>query len=505
MINIKHKTCEEPGCNIRPSFNLPNQTIGKYCSKHKKVGMIDIKNKTCEEHGCNKQPVFNLPNQTVAKYCYAHKKDGMINVKDKTCEEPGCNTLPTFNIPEQTVAKYCATHKKVGMIDIKNKTCEEPGCDTRPNFNIPGQTIAKYCATHKKVGMINVKHKTCEEQGCNKQPYFNLPGKTVAKYCATHKKDEMVNVISKSCEEPGCNKHPYFNLPGKTLPRFCDVHKKDGMINIKTKRCEEKECNTLANYGFCGQKVTRCVKHKLNGMFFKPKRNCSNDNCNNIAIFGISEPIHCEDHKTSEEFNLCVQKCKGNNCPYPNEMQLLNKKELCQYCDENDRFQELKKHEKKKEMLVLNYLNEHINSNKIIKIVDDKIIDSFCNKKRPDRIYDCGTHYAIVEIDENQHSTYDNTNSNCELRRMHEIQNSAGLHCIFLRFNPDNFRIKGILQKVNMNQRLKMLVKWINHCIEEMKPDKDLMPVKYKHLYYDEYDDKDVSFIEIDDYELEKC
>jgi hypothetical protein len=88
---------------------------------------------------------------------------------------------------------------------------------------------------------------------------------------------------------------------------------------------------------------------------------------------------------------------------------------------------------------------------------------------------------------------------------MHEIQNAAGLHCIFLRFNPDNFKVKGILQKVNMDKRLKILVKWINYCIEEMKPDKDLMPVKYKHLYYDEYNDKDVSFIEIDDYELEKC
>ncbi len=86
---------------------------------------------------------------------------------------------------------------------------------------------------------------------------------------------------------------------------------------------------------------------------------------------------------------------------------------------------------------------------------------------------------------------------------MHEIQNACGLPCIFLRWNPDNFRVKGIInKKYNMKERLKLLVKWLEKCFT-MIPDKEgLLPVKYKYLFYDEYDETDISFLEIDDTKL---
>jgi hypothetical protein len=49
-----------------------------------------------------------------------------------------------------------------------------------------------------------------------------------------------------------------------------------------------------------------------------------------------------------------------------------------------------------------------------------------------------------------------------------------------------------------MNERLKLLVKWIEKC-EEMKPEMDLQPVKYKYLFYDGWSETDTSFKEIDD------
>ena len=47
------------------------------------------------------------------------------------------------------------------------------------------------------------------------------------------------------------------------------------------------------------------------------------------------------------------------------------------------------------------------------------------------------------------------------------------MHVIFLRFNPDNFRVKGILQKVNMQKRLEILVKWVNYCLNLKEKDNE--------------------------------
>ena len=60
--------------------------------------------------------------------------------------------------------------------------------------------------------------------------------------------------------------------------------------------------------------------------------------------------------------------------------------------------------------------------------------------------------------------------------------------------------MKGKIQKVNINERLKTLIKWVEKCLT-MKPEKDLQPVKYKYLFYDEYNESDIIFKEINDLE----
>ena len=68
--------------------------------------------------------------------------------------------------------------------------------------------------------------------------------------------------------------------------------------------------------------------------------------------------------------------------------------------------------------------------------VNDKIIDGGCSKKRPDIFLDLLTHSIIIEIDENQHKTYDN----CELKRINLLFEDLGdRHIIFIRFNPDDY------------------------------------------------------------------
>jgi hypothetical protein len=276
------------------------------------------------------------------------------------------------------------------------------------------------------------------------------------------------------------------------------------MIDIHNNRCIIENCNTHSYYGYCGQSPSLCAKHRdkhpdKNFLYTKPKRKCignDDEECKEMAEYGIKEPTHCIEHKTNDEIHLVAQKC--HQCC---RNDLLNKDGLCiTICAPNQLYQQVKQ-EKKKEKLVMSYLDKYIKLENIIKITDDKVVDTYCNYYRPDRIYDLGTHCVIIEVDEDQHK---GKKASCskgeigELARMHEIQNAVGMNCIFLRFNPDNFRVKDKIQKINMNERLKILVKWIEKC-SQMIPEKDLEPVKYKYLFYDEYDETDIIFKEIDD------
>lgn len=45
MINVVGKRCLQDGCDVQPHFNLPGQTKGIYCGKHKKLGMICVTDK----------------------------------------------------------------------------------------------------------------------------------------------------------------------------------------------------------------------------------------------------------------------------------------------------------------------------------------------------------------------------------------------------------------------------------------------------------------------------
>ena len=68
--------------------------------------------------------------------------------------------------------------------------------------------------------------------------------------------------------------------------------------------------------------------------------------------------------------------------------------------------------------------------------VSDKTIDGGCSKKRPDIFLELLTHSIIIEIDENQHKTYDN----CELKRINLLFEDLGdRHIVFIRFNPDDY------------------------------------------------------------------
>ena len=495
MVDVKNKKCEYNGCNKQPVFNNPEEKEGKFCSEHKEAGMINVKHKKCEHEGCNKQPVFNNPKEKEGKFCSAHKEAGMINVKHKKCEHDGCLKEPIFNNAGETKGKYCYDHKEEGMIDIKTKKCEHEGCLKIPCFNNSGETIGRFCSEHKEVGMIDVKTKKCEYQDCLKEPYFNNSGETIRRFCYDHKEEGMINVKNKKCEHPNCLKQSTFNNLGEKEGRFCSEHKEEGMIDVKNKKCDYTNCSTQVSYGYCGQSPTKCAKHKLNGMFKNPKRKCADKGCKEISTYGIKKPTHCETHSQENEMCLLFQKCK--KC---GDIDLLQRDNLCiSRCHIIKEFEKQKSYRKEKETLMLNYLDKNLKDiESEYKIVDDKTIDTSCNLYRPDRRYDCGTHQVIIECDEHQHKYKEYCDKYKSLQhfeecRMFEIQQACGMNCIFIRWNPDTFKINGsVCKKYNSQKRLELLEKWIRHCINLDITHES--PPKYIQLFFDEYDATNIEF-----------
>ena len=457
----KKNICEE--CDIRAIFNFEEFSFGIRCAKHKEIRMVDVKHKTCEHEGCKTRPFYNKEGEIKGRFCNEHKEIGMVDVKNKTCEHEGCKTRPNYNKEGEIKGRFCNEHKEIGMVDVKNKTCEHEGCKTQPFYNKEGEIKGRFCAEHKEIGMVDVKHKTCEHEGCKTQPFYNKEGE----------------------------------IKG----RFCVEHKEIGMVNVKDKTCEYEGCKTRAYFGYINQVATYCARHKLPLMFKKRKVKCKEENCTEISEYGIEEPTHCFLHQKENQLCLLGQTCV--NCHRKNE--LCNKEKIClTYCRPTELSITSKKIVKKKEGLVLSYLDKNIKSD--INPIDDKIIDTSCVKRRPDRVYDCGSYFLVIEVDENQHKSYSNGCSfdvkTQELRRMvqvHEALSKGMMPVIFLRFNPDNFRVKGNLQKVNMQKRLEILCKWVNYCLNFKEKDLSMNQIRIKHLFYDDYDETNIDFEVIDD------
>jgi hypothetical protein len=65
------------------------------------------------------------------------------------------------------------------------------------------------------------------------------------------------------------------------------------------------------------------------------------------------------------------------------------------------------------------------------------MIQDGCSRKRPDLLLDLGYQVIVVEIDENQHESYD---CSCENKRLMLLSQDIGHRpIVFIRFNPDDY------------------------------------------------------------------
>lgn len=463
MVCAVREKCKKEGCYTRASYGFKDKTP-EFCTTHKLKEMITVRYRKCNGEKCLKSPAFNFPGEKRGMYCNDHKLVNMVNVVTKIipCFYENCSNKAPFRDIENIKIRYCKEHKKTDSFIKKHHLCMGDECFRKASYNFPGNTKKLYCSTHCLDGMIDLSHKLCKEKDCNKYPGFNFIGEKPL-YCQDHLKPNMVDVLNrKKCQGKECSKFPSFNFPDQISKIYCKEHSLPGMVILEGKKCRIVGCKAKADFGFSGKKALFCLDHKKNLMInLKLENKCSN--CDKAHDVISKDVKYCKD---------CV----------PEDDHLNIVKRLCKYCDirENSSYicGECKLVTNKKEWSIVRHLR--------INIKEDLIYDSTqilqgCSMKRPDICYDLPDKCVIIEVDENQHKTYDST---CECARINEIVNGIGGRPVtFIRYNPDVVRNKTKALKIDPAARIDLLVKTVD---EEIKATPDSFKVKMIQLFYDD-------------------
>lgn len=388
--------------------------------------------------------------------------------------------------------RACTTCLKCRVKTSRLRKPDEKGpkcgmCDKRPFFNFPGLTRGIFCTDHKDPGMVNVKSLKCDHDNCQTQPCFNFPTELFGRFCATHRQEGMVNLRERPCEYDGCMKKPARNFPGELRGRFCTEHELDGMIDVLCDRCTIEGCERRANYNTWPiKKGLFCNEHKQPGMINVKTTKCQEEGCFKFPVFGMpgsTSGTHCKNHKGAEMIDVKNPRCKTPMCDIilPG-----NKHGYCARCMVymfpdavvTTRF-------KTREMAVRDFLRAEWPG---IDILHDKRVD--CHLYRPDFVFDLGSHTIVVEIDENQHKSYD---TSCDNKRLMSIFQGLGSRpMMMIRFNPDSYEgHKGCWTKDNKlvdggkpwGKRLNVLGQRISHWLK-VEPERD---ISVEHLFFDGY------------------
>jgi hypothetical protein len=386
----------------------------------------------------------------------------MINVKTKRCEEDGCDTIPNFNFPAELLGKYCEKHKKQNMINVRATLCRGDDCNRAAIYNLPDEKEPLYCKEHKIDIMINVITRKCLDDDCKKIPCFNYKGNKKALYCNEHKLDNMVNVISDICIYDGCSTQSNFNIPTEKKPLYCLQHKSYNMINVSNKLCQYDKCKLDAIYGNVNRRAQFCNEHKKKDM-------------TNIILYNKCSILDCENEFdfTIDNIKYCTEHCPDTK---------LKQKKLCKYCDimeeSNWICKDCNKIKNKKEWAIVRYIRKMIDTP--FEYNTSKMLNG-CSRKRPDIYFELDKHCLIVEIDEHQHNTYEDS---CECARLNEIVSGiGGKSVIIIRYNPDVFKNKGKIVECDVSDKLGLLIKIIK---KELVRNYDTFIVKIIQLFYDD-------------------
>ena len=420
---------------------------------------------------------------TTSFYKGTNFPDGFRNVCKACFKARGpkcamCPKRPLFGLVRGK-ATHCKQHKTPVMINVKSARCRD--CNKQPKYGTQqGRPI--YCITHKTMEMFNVVNPRCLENGCEISPSYGDDRK--AQFCATHKKDGMVNVVSAICTQENCHRLATYNIFGQK-PQWCSIHAVAGMINVVSKRCRVDGCDTRAHFGLPGQSKIVCYKHRSAGMINIKFTKCVMEGCSNASTHGIGVAMWCELHAMPTHVNMVERECGGCNL-----VSILNDNNLCEYC--RTPMTEQQKITLKKQREVQTHLDadaelcEYEFTDRKIRVEQDILCTT---NYRPDFLWDQVTHIVILEVDETQHKA---GSYQCEEIRMRNIAESLMRPVIFIRFNPDAYKVEGLSQKCAPAARIKILKQWLMYSYDSNNV---VGVVDTVHLFYDGFKAEDVKLV----------
>ena len=313
-------------------------------------------------------------------------------------------------------------------------------CGKQSVFGLVGDKKALYCAKCKKDNMVDIKSKRCV---CKKHiPYFGLIGDKKPTHCSECRTSDMVDIKNKKCK---CKKHiPLYGLIGDEKPMYCNQCKTDNMINIKSKKCKCKK--HIPKYGLMGDnKALYCSVCRTSDMVDIINRRCKS--------------IHCDTRANKKYDNYCIH-CFKHLFPNDPRTPLI-------------RF-------KTKELYVKEYLNENHNGFIHDTALETEHCDCSHRRKIDFRMLINNT-MLCIEVDENQHSSYKNDDI-----RYDDLMMTFTGKFIFIRFNPDNYRINGVLKKTQIRTRLNKLSNEIVKQQSRIDNEENNDMLEIIKLYYNE-------------------
>lgn len=281
--------------------------------------------------------------------------------------------------------------------------------------------------------MIDVVNPKCNHDGCTRQPTYNYIGEKRGIYCSDHALLYMIDVVNRKCTHDNCTITPIFNYLGESRGIYCKKHALTGMIDVVNPKCNYNGCTSTS-----------------------PTFNYPNE----------TKGLYCTEHAFIDMIDVVNKKCslcKLTQCNY-------KYKPYCTQCfyylhpdDERVR------HYKTKEQS-FTFPLQKLYPNCVL----DRVIKGGCSKRRPDFLLDVITHSVIVEVDENQHITYDDK---CENGRLEEIWGDLGSRpLVVIRVNPDKYTLndekhlgcfttKMKIKRKEHNLRLQKVISEVEHYI----------------------------------------
>ncbi len=398
--------CSAENCSKRATFAYHKDDELQYCKAHSVEGMLDVKNKRCSHIGCEKiKPVFAYHKSDEFKYGKNHAVGDMIDVRSKKCSYMGCNSQPVFAYHKSDEFKYCKSHKAEDMRDVRSKKCSHVGCDSIPNFSYSKNDVLRYCKTHAADDMVDVKHRKCAHSTCDSvNPSFAYTKNDEFKYCKTHAAEDMIDVNHRRCTHLGCNSlNSVFAYTKNDEFKYCKTHAIEGMVDVLSKRCAHPDCDHRPVFAYYkSDKFKYCKTHASKRM-----QDVKSKKCMSCGLFQVRKS---KDYLCSQCFVFT----------YPDHI--------------------LSCHYKTKELTFTKLLQQDLSEQGIPCVLDSKISGG-CSRRRPDVFIDLLSHVLIIEIDENQHLSY---NESCEYVRTIELNEDIGHRPMYIiRLNPDSYKFNG--------------------------------------------------------------